>query len=119
MSEVAFGAVSAAAVLVGIIAWAVMSGQRAFLSEWVLRMVVAGVAIIGVLLVMRLVLPEALRGLAVALVGIALSGVLVSLAVQYRQRLPSGQTRQLIGFAVLGVVITALGLVAVMMRAGR
>jgi hypothetical protein len=119
VTEITVAAVSAAAVLIGLVAWAVLSGQREFLSGWVLWVAVAGLAIIGLLVVIRVALPQAMQALAIALVGLGLSGVLVWLAARYQDQLPSGRTRQLIGLAVLGGVITILGAVAEMMRAGR
>ena len=96
-------------IFIGIVAWAVLSG-RAVLDGRVRWIVVAGVAILGLYVVMRLALPEAAQGLAVGLVGIALSGLLVWLALQYRDRLPPEQMRVLIGLAILGALFTVLGL---------
>lgn len=119
MNEVTFAAVSAAAVLIGVVAWASLSGQRAFLSRWVLWIVVAGFAIIGLLVLMRLALPAAVQGVPIAFVGVGLSGLLIWLALRYQEQLTAGRTRQLIILAVLGVIITVVGAVAEAMRAGR
>jgi hypothetical protein len=116
VTEITVAAVSAAAVLIGLVAWAFLAGQREYLRTWVGWIVPTALVIIGLLVVIRMALPQAVQVVAVALIGLALSGLLVWLAVRYQDRIPSGRTRQLIGLAVLGAALTVLGAVAEMMR---
>lgn len=110
MSDVAFGAVSAAVVLIMGVAAFSWSGRRMARRD-MLAVVGTGALIIGLLVVLRAALPETPRTLAVALVGVTLSALLVWLAFRYSDRLPEAQTRRLVAFAVAGVIITILGAV--------
>lgn len=110
MTDIIVPTVMTVAIFVGILAWVVWT-RRPIRRQRVLLVLVVGLVIIGVFVAYRLALPESVRPLGVALLGLALSGVLALVAVRYRDRLPPGQTRQMIFFAIVGAVLTIFGLV--------
>lgn len=110
MTDFIVPTVMAAAIFVAIVAGVVLT-HRPIRVRRILLVLGVGLAMIGLLVAMRLALPESVRPVAVALLGLALSGLLAFVAIRYRDRLPPGQTRQMIVFAIVGAVLYILGLV--------
>jgi len=110
MIDTIFPTILAAVVLLGAIAWAFVSRRERVEPRRLWLVVATGIAIIALLVLIRTALPETPQAWAVAVVGIALSGVLVWVAMRYGQQLPQGQRRQLVAAAILGAILTILGL---------
>lgn|SRR5574338_302598 len=84
------------------------SGRRVATTQ-VLWVAGAGIAVIALLTILRLAVPDALRIAAVGFVGLAMSGLLIWLALRYGADLEITHTRRLIALAVAGVIITVVG----------
>jgi hypothetical protein len=110
MAEIIVPTVMTVAIFLGILTWVVWT-RRPIRMRRVVLVLGGGLAIIGLFVAFRLALPESVRPVGVAVLGLALSGVLAAVAIRYRDRLPPGQTRQMIVFAIVGAVLTILGLV--------
>lgn len=110
MTDIIFPTILAVVVLLGAIAWALVSRRERGSPARLWMVVATGIAIIALLVLIRTALPETAQPVAVAVVGIALSGVLVWVAIRYQQQLPRGQMRQLVAAAIVGAVFTILGL---------
>jgi drug/metabolite transporter (DMT)-like permease len=110
MTDFIVPTVMTVAIFVGILAWVVLTRRPAIRMQRLVLVLGVGLASIGLFVAVRFALPESVRPVAVALLGLALSGLLIGLAVVYRDRLPPGQTRHMILFGVVGAVLTVLGL---------
>lgn len=108
MTDFIVPTVMAVAIFVAILAGVVLT-HRPIRVQRILLVLGAGLAIIGLLVALRVALPESVQPVAVAILGLAFSALLAGVAIRYRSRLPAGQTRQLIVFAIVGAVLTILG----------
>ena len=111
MTDLIVPTVMTVAIFVGIVAWVVVTRRPAIRMQRLVLVMGVGLATIGLWVAVRLALPESIRPVAVVLLGLALSGLLIGLAVVYRHRLPPGQMRHMILFGIVGAVLTVLGLV--------
>jgi len=110
VNEAVFAAISAGVILLVAVAVLRGSGRRVATTR-VLWVAGTAIAVIALLTTLRLAVNDAIRIAAVGLVGLAMSGVLIWLALRYGADLENAHTRRLIALAAAGVIITVLGAV--------